>query len=97
MRRGDKASISLPKIAMLAWRPFLLAGVFAAVVPFACAWFDPSGFVNQLSETRIGHAGAVRFLTVWHIHMGVYLGLAVGVVWMIVAIRRLSTASALSP
>ena len=95
-RRRARANISLPKIAMLAWRPFLLAGVLAAVVPFTCGSFDPVGFADQLGGP-LGPDRAARFLTVWHIHLGVYLGLAVGVVWMIVAIRRLSAASALSP
>jgi len=94
-RNRSAASTSLPKVAMLAWRPFLLAVILGAVVPFACAWFDPFGFVEQLSRP-IGPERAAGFLTVWHIHLGVYLGLGAGVVWMIATIRRISaTATAL--
>jgi len=90
-----KASISLPGIATLAWRPFLLAGIFAAVVPVTCGSFDPMGLADQFGGLRDPDRIA-RVLTVWRIHVGVYLGMTVGVVWMIVAIRRMSAASALS-
>ena len=86
------AGISLPRVAMLAWRPFLLAVISGAVIPFACAWFDPMGFVEHLSGP-LGSEGAVDFLMVWHIHLGVYLGLGAGVVWMIATIRRLSASA----
>jgi hypothetical protein len=88
-QKRARAIISLPEVAMLSWRPFLTAGIFAALVPFACAWFDPVGYADKLGGP-FGPDRAARFLTVWHIHLGVYLGLAVGVVWMIAAIRRLS-------
>jgi hypothetical protein len=92
MRNRANATAFLPRVAMLAWRPFVLAVIFGAVVPFACAWFDPFGFVEHLSRP-LGEDCAVGFLMVWHIHLGVYLGLGVGVVWMIVTIRRASALS----
>jgi hypothetical protein len=84
-----EASVSLPGIAMLAWRPFLLAVIFAAAVPFACSWFDPFGFIEHFTRP-LGPDRAKSFLTVWHVHSGVYLGMGAGVVWMIAAIRRIS-------
>ena len=93
VRNNADGRITLPRVAMLAWRPFLLAVIFGAVIPFACAWFDPFGFVAQLSGP-LGPDRAAGFLTVWHIHLGVYLGLGAGVVWTIVMIRRLSAVSA---
>ncbi len=94
MLESAKASISVQTIAMLSWRPFLTAVLSTVMVPFACGWFgfDPYGFVKQLGGP-LGPDRVARFLTVWHIHLGVYFGLAVGVVWMIVAIRRLSAQS----
>ncbi|MDP6634358.1 MAG: hypothetical protein QGG42_05635 [Phycisphaerae bacterium] len=89
VRNLAKTSISLPRAAMLSWRPFLLAVIFAAVIPLAGARFDPMGFLEEL-RILFGPERAGRFLTVWQIHLGVYLGLGVGVVWMIVTIRRLS-------
>ena len=91
MLKSAKANISVQTIAMLSWRPFLTAGLSAVMGPLVWGWFgfDPLGFVDQLGGP-LGPDRVARFLTVWHIHLGVYLGLAVGVVWMIVAIRRLS-------
>ena len=93
MRNRDNAVISLPRVATFAWRPFLLAVLFGAVVPFVCAWFDPFGFVEQLSRP-LGEESAADFLTVWHVHLGVYLGLGAGVVWMITTLRRTSKKAA---
>ena len=89
MTKRAGANVSLQTLALLSWRPFLAAVVFGAVVPFACVRFDPTGIVDDLGGW-LGPDRAARFLTVWHIHLGVYFGLAVGVVWMIVAMRRLS-------
>jgi hypothetical protein len=83
-------SMTLPKVGLLAWRPLVLAPVLGVAVPLTCSWFDPYRFVESLGRTSIGPDRAVRFLTVWHIHLGVYLGLGVGVVWMIVELRRLT-------
>ncbi len=92
--RNGAGSITLPRVAMLAWRPLVLALVLGAAVPLTCSWFDPFGYVELLGGTHVGPGGAVRFLTVWHIHTGVYLGLGAGVVWMIVKLRRLAASDA---
>lgn len=86
MRGRAVAGVTLPGVALMAWRPLVLAVVLGAAVPFACAGFDPIGFVEPLSEP-LGRVRAERFLTVWHIHLGVYLGLGAGAVWMIAKLR----------
>ncbi|MCP4374711.1 MAG: hypothetical protein GY794_00810 [bacterium] len=89
VRKLNDSRISLPTVAMFAWRPFVLAVIFAAVFPFAFVWFDPLGLVESFTKP-LGAESAEKFLTVWHIHLGVYLGLTVGAGWMIVKIRRIS-------
>jgi hypothetical protein len=95
-RKRAEANISSLSIAMLAWRPILLAVIFGAVIPLTCGWFDPFDFVEHFSRP-LGPDRAKSLLTVWHVHLGVYLGLGAGLVWMIATIHRLSAkASALS-
>ncbi|MDP6044719.1 MAG: hypothetical protein QGH94_06735 [Phycisphaerae bacterium] len=85
-RRRGAANIKLPRVATLMWRPFVLAVILGAAVPLTCFWFDPFGFFEKLSPP-MGADPAAAFLRVWHIHLGVYLGLGAGVVWMIAKLR----------
>ena len=86
--RKRTAAIKMPKVFLLAWRPLLLAIILGASVPFACSWFDPFGFVEHLTRP-LGPESAEKFLIVWHIHLGVYLGLGLGLMWMIAKLLKL--------
>jgi len=88
-RKGAGSRLPVGRIAMLSWRPLALAVAFAAAFPLVCGWFDPFNFVVRLGPA-LGEIRARKFLVVWHIHCGVYLGLAVGAMWMIVSMMRIS-------
>jgi hypothetical protein len=91
--RKRTAAIKMPKVMLLAWRPLLLAIVLGALAPFVFSWFDPFGFVEHLTRP-LGLETAERFLRVWHIHLGVYLGLGLGLMWMIAKLLKLPVDSA---
>ena len=59
-RKRARENISLSKIAMLSWRPFLLAAVFAAVVPFMCGRFDPMGALRQAQRTVLAQRAVAQ-------------------------------------
>jgi hypothetical protein len=72
----------------LVWRPVALATTGAVILALTCRRLDPFGFAILLDETLDSHR-MQRFLTVWWIHSGLYLGLLLGVVWIIRDITRL--------
>ena len=89
VRKNDSAQISPPGCLVLLWRPVLLALLLAAAAPFALGWFDPLG-LEELFGGPLGPDKIANLLAVWRIHLGVYLGLGVGMVWVIVKMRRIS-------
>jgi hypothetical protein len=70
------------------WRPVVLATAAALMMALFFRRLDPFGFSRQL-EGILEPRRIQRFLTVWWIHCGLYLGLLVSVVWIIVDIARL--------
>jgi len=88
-RKGAGSNPPLRRVVMLSWRPFVLAVACGAAFPLVCGWFDPFDFVVRLGPA-LGEIRARSFLVVWHIHCGVYLGLAVGVMWMIASVMRIA-------
>ena len=70
------------------WRPVASAATGAAILVIAFRQFDPFGFSSLLDDTLDGEQIA-RFLTVWWVHSGLYLGLLVSIVWIIVDIAQL--------
>ena len=66
----------------------MLATTTALMMALFFRQLDPFGFSAQL-EGILGPRQIQRFLTVWWIHSGLYLGLLVSIVWIIVDIARL--------
>jgi hypothetical protein len=70
------------------WRPVALAATTALVMALFFHRLDPFGFSAQL-EGILRSRQIQRFLAVWWTHSGLYLGLLVSIVWIIVDIARL--------
>ena len=66
------------------WRPVTLAIAAALVAVFFCQ-YDPLAFSAELKGVLTPEQ-IRRFLVVWWIHAGLYLGLLVALVWIIVDI-----------
>ncbi len=62
-----------------------------AAAPFGCfvaTRWDPLGLANDVRD-MMSPAAIAQFLAVWGIHLGLYVGGAVGAIWGVVRIRRL--------
>jgi len=86
-RRSRHPAFSMQRLAILSWRPFVLAVALAMLLPLLFSRFDPLGYEATLAPIltppRIG-----RFIQVWWIHTGLYLGLLAGVAWIAIDICR---------
>jgi hypothetical protein len=86
-RESKGPSLSFRRLLSLAWMPLAGAMVFGAVIPACFSRTDPLKF--QDFAGRIMAAQRVsRFLLVWWIHGGIYLGFIIGTLAGILAIRR---------
>jgi hypothetical protein len=73
----------------LAWKPPALAAAAAFSLPLFFREFDPLDFARRL-QGILDPGRTCAFLTVWWAHSGAYLGLILGLVWLVadVASRR---------
>lgn len=72
----------------LLWRPVALAVMVASIAALSFRHHDPLAISAEL-EAVLDSQQICRFLIVWWIHIGLYLGLLVSVVWIIVDVARL--------
>lgn len=79
--------LGVPGLARLVWRPLLTTPVVAVLLFTARDGLQSLEVVHDLAEV-IGPERTMAFVRVWAIHGGMYAGLAVGLVWMMVAIVR---------
>ncbi len=79
--------LDLRRLVQLLWRPFLTVPVGAVLVFLSRDAFHSLRVVRELIET-IGPERTSAFVQVWAIHVGVYAGLAAGLVWMLVEMVR---------
>lgn len=80
-RNDGRPPLAYRRLLGFLWRPVALAPATAIVLAFFRR-FDPLGLSIQL-DGILDSQRMERFLMVWRIHAGVYLGLLVGVVWII--------------
>ncbi|HUT34268.1 MAG TPA: hypothetical protein VNE39_12355 [Planctomycetota bacterium] len=86
-RRAGRPPFPMCSLCLLMWRPFALAAGFAALLPLLLSGFDPLGLGEGLGDL-VGPHQVRRFLSVWWTHLGLYLGLLAGVVWIAVDVAR---------
>lgn len=87
-RNNGRPPLAYRRLLGFLWRPVALAPATALVLVFSCRHLDPAGFSILLDET-LDSQQMERFLTVWWIHSGLYLGLLVSVAWIVNDIGRL--------
>ena len=69
-------------LCLLTWRPFVLAAGFGVVFPLLFSESDPLAITSNV-EDLLRPSEVARLVTVWWIHLGLYLGLLAGVVWTV--------------
>lgn len=87
-RSDGRPPLAIRRLLRFLWRPVVLAPTTALVLVLFCRQLDPAGFSILLDDT-LDPKQIERFLTVWWIHSGLYLGLLVSVVWILRDIGRL--------
>jgi hypothetical protein len=65
----------------------VLAAGFAVLLPLLLSGFDPLGFGGELAPL-VEPSQITRFIRVWWIHLGLYLGLLTGVAWIVADVAR---------
>jgi hypothetical protein len=68
-------------------KPLAGAACCGLLFPWCFAGLDPLGFKEQL-KMLILPAECSRFVTVWWIHLGIYAGFMIGLIWGARAIHR---------
>jgi len=69
-------------LCLLTWRPFVLAVGFGVAFPLLLSGSDPLAITSSI-EDLLEPSKVARFLMVWWVHLGLYLGLLAGVVWTV--------------
>jgi hypothetical protein len=87
-RNCSRPPLAYRKLLRLLWRPVALAIAVACISALFFCQHDPLAFSAQL-EGLLDSQQIHRFLLVWWIHAGLYCGLLVSVIWIIVDIGRL--------
>lgn len=87
-RRSSNPPLAFRNILSFLWRPVVLAIIAASALALAFRQHDPFDFFAQL-DCAVDSEQIRRFLLVWWIHAGLYLGLLVALVWIIADIVRL--------
>jgi hypothetical protein len=86
-RRSEVPSLPHRRLLLLAWMPMAAAIAFGTGIPACFSKHDPMDFTRILG--RLMTADQVRrFLLVWWIHGGLYLGCGIGIVAGIFRIKR---------
>ena len=81
-RKSAYPPFSLRNLMLLSWRPFVIAVTFAVLLPLMFGKLDPLGFEAKLNPP-LKASQVSGFVRVWWIHLGVYVGLMIGVLWVI--------------
>jgi hypothetical protein len=87
LRASEGSSLPTSRLAAQFGKPFALAVAFAVLLPSLLGSWDPLGFRPVLARA-IPAEGVRDFLRAWWIHVGLYLGALLGLVWGAIAIHR---------
>ena len=87
-RNDGRPPLAYRRLLGFLWRPVALAVTMAIVLALFFRQLDPFGLSIQL-DGILASQQMERFLTVWRIHAGVYLGLLMSLVWITRDIGRL--------
>ena len=79
--------LSLGRLARLVWKPLVCALLGAAVLGGLATAVPPDGALRLEFVRGLSMPERARFVRVWGIHIGVYGGLLLGLVWGVLSIR----------
>jgi len=82
-RKSSDPQVEFGRLLRMLWIPVIAAVFGGLVVPLVCAKFDPAHFSAQLAPI-LDDAMISHFREVWWIHIGLYLGMAIGLVIMLI-------------
>lgn len=85
--RPDRASLPYARLLGFLGMPILLAAIAAPLGGALLPAWDPLDYASALQPV-VSDLRIQRFLTVWGIHLGLYVGATIGAVWGYVKIRR---------
>lgn len=86
-RRDGTSPLSLGQLARLAWKPLVCALLGGAVLGGLATAVPPDGALRLEILRSLAAPERARFVTVWGIHIGIYSGLLLGLVWGVLSIR----------
>jgi hypothetical protein len=86
-RRDGTSPLSLGRLARLVWKPLACALLGAAVLGGLATAVPPDGALRLEFVRGLSMPERARFVRVWGIHIGVYGGLLLGMVWGVLSIR----------
>jgi hypothetical protein len=86
--KPGRPSLPYPRMFLEVWKPLGCALLFGVGLGTAAHLLSlpPVMFRRLVADLHVARAHV--FITVWYVHLGLYLGLAVGVVWVVISIRR---------
>jgi hypothetical protein len=87
LRRSEQPSLRTSQLALQLGKPLALAIATGILLPLLLGSWDPLGFRPVLTRA-ISVEGVRNFLRVWWIHVGVYLGTLLGLIWGATTIHR---------
>jgi hypothetical protein len=85
--KPDRAKLSAVRLLGFAARPLLGGLVLAPIISLLTWHFDPMGFAAEFRDL-LDASQAHRFALVWGMHLGMYAGGLLGLLWGFTGIRR---------
>jgi hypothetical protein len=86
-RKSKFAPLGFGGLLRLLWMPVICAVAGSVLLPLAAGHFYPAGLDLKLEGAPLIWP-FWRFRLVWWIHMGLYAGLLIGLLWLIVVVVR---------
>ena len=87
-RNRRRPPLAYRRLLGFLWRPVAAAWATSSILALGFHTMDPLDFAAQLVGV-LDSQETQRFITVWWIHTGIYLGLIASIVWIILDIVRL--------
>ncbi len=87
-QKPNNPSLTYHQLFCMIWKPVIGAIFFGFMIPIFFHAYDPLDVYSSLSEL-IAESRIQRFLFVWWIHIGIYLGVIIGTIYGVFNIKRM--------
>ena len=85
--RKQAPCLPVARVLRMVRYPLVVTAVFAAALGVLAALVPPEG-LSEVARSVVDTPSAHRFITAWAVHVGAYLGALVGLVVVVVKVRR---------